>query len=394
MQLERGALVEQVLDERVHVVGALRRLRQSTPHRSVSATGADLALVAEQRRQAAGLVVRVAPACRCDDVHDAGAAAVRLRAAEAQRVDVLAGDRADDVRAGDEDPAVRAEDDDVGERGAVRGAAGGRAEHDRDLRHLAGRAGHDREDLADGVQGHHALAQPGAAGVPEADDRDALGERALVGGEDRLAAGLAHRAALDRWRRSRTRPRWRPRSGRCAASIPESSSAVMQLDGAVVGTSRAGARVSRVARVVGLVDHDLAAGVRTRVGRSSSYTLRNGEGDVVAAEAERVVEGERARRRGAARGSPRTTSRCDLVVGVLEVDRRRRQPVVQREHRGDRLDRAGRAEQVTGHRLGAGRHGTLSTASPSAAADRLRLGDVADRRRGGVRVDVRRRRTA
>ena len=43
-----------------------------------------------------------------DDVHDAGPPAVRLRAAQPERVDVLAGDRADDVRAGDEDPAVRA----------------------------------------------------------------------------------------------------------------------------------------------------------------------------------------------------------------------------------------------------------------------------------------------
>ena len=53
----------------------------------------------------------------------------------------------------------------------------------------------------------------------------------------------------------------------------------------------------------------------------------------------------------------------------------------------DRLQRAGGAEQVPGHRLGGG-DATQSVASPSARADRRRLGDVADRGRGGVRVDV------
>ena len=96
-----------------------------------------------------------------DDVHDAGAPAVRLGAAEAQHVDVLAGDRADDVGAGDEDPALGAEDHDVGQRRAVRRAAGGRAEHDRDLRDLARGPGHRGEDPADRVQRHDAL---GAAG--------------------------------------------------------------------------------------------------------------------------------------------------------------------------------------------------------------------------------------
>ena len=132
-----------------------------------------------------------------EDVHDAGAAAVRLGAAEPQHVDVLAGHRADDVRAGHEDPALGAEDHDVGERRAVRRAAGGRAEHDRDLRDLAGGLGHRLEDPADRVQRQHALGQPGAAGVPEPDDRDPVGHRAVVGVDDDLAADVAHRAAHD-----------------------------------------------------------------------------------------------------------------------------------------------------------------------------------------------------
>ena len=143
------------------------------------------------------------PRARCEglllglgeDVHDAGAPAVRLRAAEPQHVDVLAGDRADHVGTGHEDPALGAEDHDVGQRRAVRRAAGRRAEHDRDLRDLAGGLRHGVEDLADRVQRQHALGQPGAAGVPQPDDRGLVGQRPLVGVHDDLAADLAHRAA-------------------------------------------------------------------------------------------------------------------------------------------------------------------------------------------------------
>ncbi len=43
------------------------------------------------------------------------------------------------------------------------------------------------------MQADDALGQPGAAGVPQAHDRHRVGERPLVGGEDDLAASLAHR---------------------------------------------------------------------------------------------------------------------------------------------------------------------------------------------------------
>jgi hypothetical protein len=130
-------------------------------------------------------------------VHDTAAPAVRLGAAETQHVDVLAGDRPDDVRAGDEDPSLGPEDDDVGERRAVRRAARRRAEHDRDLRDLARGLGHRLEDPADRVQREHALGQPGASGVPQPDDGDAVGHRAVVGVDDDPAADVAHRPAHD-----------------------------------------------------------------------------------------------------------------------------------------------------------------------------------------------------
>src|SRR5215469_18106459 len=82
-----------------------------------------------------------------------------------------------------------------------------------------------------------------------------------------------------------------------------------------------------------------------------------GQRDVGAAEAERVVE----------HGHRLVSARLELlrrwrdgqpgvVVGVLEVHGWRGHPVAQRQDRRDRLDRAGPAEQVTGHRLGGGHH--------------------------------------
>ena len=90
---------------------------------------------------------------------------------------------------------------------------------------------------------------------------------------------------------------------------------------------------------------------------------------------------------GSARGSPRTTSRCTSSSGSSRLVVGGRLPVPQREDGGDGLDRAGRAEQVTGHRLGAG-HAQPVDGVAERLADRLGLGHVADRRRGGVRVDV------
>ena len=64
--------------------------------------------------------------------------------------------------------------------GPYAAAAGGRAEHDRDLRHPPGGADHRGEDLADRVERDHALGQPGAAGVPQADHRHPLADRGSI----------------------------------------------------------------------------------------------------------------------------------------------------------------------------------------------------------------------
>ena len=120
---------------------------------------------------------------------------MRLGAAEALHVDLLAGDAADHLGAGDEDPAGAAHDHDVGQRRAVRGAAGRRAEHDGDLRHPTGGPHHGREDLAHRVERDHTLGEAGAAGVPQADHRHPLPYREVDRLDDVLAALGAHRAA-------------------------------------------------------------------------------------------------------------------------------------------------------------------------------------------------------
>ena len=131
------------------------------------------------------------------DVHHPGPAAVRLGAAEPGHVHILAGDAANHVGAGDEDAALLGQDHQVGQRGTVGGTASGSTEHHGDLRHLPRRPGHGREHEADRVQAFHALEDAGAAGVPQPDDRRAGLQRAVIGGDDDLAALDAHRAALE-----------------------------------------------------------------------------------------------------------------------------------------------------------------------------------------------------
>ena len=87
----------------------------------------------------------------------------------------------------------------------------------------------------------------------------------------------------------------------------------------------------------------------------------------------------------------RATQRHEIEIALRiasnEVRRRRRDLVAHREHGEHRLDAAGRAEQVAGHRLGR-RHGELVRVVAERALDRDAFGDVAERRRRAVRVDV------
>ena len=82
---------------------------------------------------------------------------------------------------------------------AVGGAAGRKADDDWDLG-TARRADHGLEDQADGVQGLDALGEPGATGMPDADDRCLLGDRGVDGVDDvgttNHSHGTAHHGAI------------------------------------------------------------------------------------------------------------------------------------------------------------------------------------------------------
>ena len=112
-------------------------------------------------------------------VGHAAADVMRHRAAQRFEVHILAGHRLDHVRAGDEHKAGLARhNDEIGECGGVDRAAGARAHLDRDLRDHA--RGHHvpHEQLAVGRQRPHPFLDACAAGVQQADHRDAalLGE--------------------------------------------------------------------------------------------------------------------------------------------------------------------------------------------------------------------------
>ena len=173
----------------MHVVSAPGRLRQQGRQVGIGHLSLGGALAGQEGGQRSALLDGVGFVVR-DDVHDPRAAPVRVGAAEPQHVDVLAGDRANDVGSGDEDPAFGSQDHNVGERRPVRRATSREAQHDGDLRNLSGGHGHGMEDLPDRIQGQHALSQPGAAGVPDPENRNLIVERPLVGLNDDFAAAL------------------------------------------------------------------------------------------------------------------------------------------------------------------------------------------------------------
>ena len=76
-----------------------------------------------------------------------------------------------------------------------------------------------------------------------------------------------------------------------------------------------------------------------------------------------------------------------LRVGVPVVDRRRQHAVVERERAHHRLERAGGAEAVARHRLRRGDGEPVGVVAED-LLERARLGEVAERRRGAVGVDV------
>ena len=208
VQLERGALVEQRVDDGVDVVRALDVLGQQRAEVDVGHRGdVERALRAEQRgelrrrRRAPGARSPTRRARRRERRPCGSGPPRRSMSTSSPVTERTTSGPVTNTR------PVGAEDDDVGERRAVGRTAGGRAEHDRDLRDPARGAGHDREDQADGVQaarrpragGRRRSARGPTTGTPSA-------QRALVGLDDDLAAADRPSRRPGWWRRCRRRP--------------------------------------------------------------------------------------------------------------------------------------------------------------------------------------------
>ncbi len=129
---------------------------------------------------------------------------------------------------------------------------------------------------------------------------------------------------------------------------------------------------------------DLTPDVRRPLSRKLRLVAAEQDAGVVAAEAHRVRE------RDVDLNLPRLVR--DVVeiavgIGLLVVRGRRENAVVQREHAHHRLDRPGRPEAVARDRLRRGNRELVGVVAEH-LLDRARLGEVAERRRGPVRVDV------
>ena len=116
-----------------------------------------------------------------------------------------------------------------------------------------------------------------------------------------------------------------------------------------------------------------------------SYRSFEHERCVDAAEAEGVRDATRAL---AARGLPATWSSAHSGSGCSRLIVGGSDTRLERAHAEQRLERAGRAEQVAGHALAWTRPASRRRARRTRARSALRLASVAGRRAGGVRVHV------
>ncbi|TEA00886.1 hypothetical protein CCUG60884_04779 [Mycobacteroides salmoniphilum] len=131
------------------------------------------------------------------DVAHTGFFVVSFRAAQGGHIDVFTGHAAHHIGSGDKYAAFGGHDDDIGERGAVGGAAGGEADHDRDLWDVPGGADHGLKDQPDRVQGRDSLGQARPAGVPDTHDGALFFDRGVVGVHDVPATLDTHGPAHD-----------------------------------------------------------------------------------------------------------------------------------------------------------------------------------------------------
>ncbi len=206
MHLEEFAVVEQVLDDLVHVVGLVGRVRDERVEKRVVLVHVGLDVGVEDRRRVQ-VVARQVGEQRLDVVdrvvlvggevvRDAAVGVVRPRATQLFQGDVLAGHGLHDVGAGDEHlRGLVDHDDEVGERGGVDVTAGRGAHDQRDLRDDAGCLHVAVEDLAVQAERDDALLDARPTALVDADDRAAVLQREVEHLDDLLAVHLAEAAA-------------------------------------------------------------------------------------------------------------------------------------------------------------------------------------------------------
>ena len=184
VHLEELAVVDDALDDALHVVRLVRAVRDDRVERTRSSrsTGSEGArvrrrveVVLREEGQEVARLLEARLLVRCREVRDTRLRRVRRRAAELLEAHVLAGDRLHDVGAGDEHVrGLLDHEHEVGDRGRVDGAARARPHHERDLRNDAGRLHVAPEDLRVAGERDDALLDPRTARVVDPDDRAAV----------------------------------------------------------------------------------------------------------------------------------------------------------------------------------------------------------------------------
>ena len=209
LDLEELLVVEDGGDHVVHVVGLVRAVRDERVERPVEVGELHVGRLVVLRRRVE-VVLREVGQHRLDVLdgvllvggHVVGVArlgVVGARAAEVLHRDVLAGDGLDHVGSGDEHRRGLVDHHgEVGDGGGVDVAAGAVAHDQADLRDHARGVHVAAEDLAVEPEADHALLDPRAGALVDADDRAAGLHREVHDLGDLLAVDLAQRAAEDR----------------------------------------------------------------------------------------------------------------------------------------------------------------------------------------------------
>ena len=206
--LEELAVVDDLADDLLHVVGLVRAGRQDLAQRGAQAVG----VVSRSRRAAAprGCSEGRKPSRkRTSSRHDFSSGETKVATPDLRGVahgpaellerHLFAGDRLDHVGTGDEHVRLLPDhEDEVGHGRRVDGAARARPEDHADLGHHAGRQHVAVEDAAVAGQGDDAFLDAGAGAVVQADHRRAHLERQVHQLVDLLGEHLTQRATEHR----------------------------------------------------------------------------------------------------------------------------------------------------------------------------------------------------